>query len=76
MIRESLNAGAIDAVVSESPNQSYFMDRLTTGASSNAQYGSFSPYPNWMQLKRVGNTFTGYATARSGYLKYFMVSGT
>ncbi len=62
MIRQSLLAGDVAAAVSEYPNESYFTDRLTTGGSSSSQYGSFSPYPNWMQLTRVGNTFTGYAS--------------
>ncbi len=61
MIRQSLNPGDIEAVVSES-GESYFTDRLTTGGSATSQYGSISSYPNWMQLTRVGNTFTGYTS--------------
>ena len=62
MIRQSLNANDVAASVSEYPNQSNFTDRLTTGGSPSSQYGSFSPYPNWMQLTRVGNTFTAYTS--------------
>ena len=62
IIRESLNAGAIQAVVEESPNTSYFFDRTTTGGSSAYQTGNFAAYPNWMELTRVGNVFTAYVS--------------
>jgi len=62
MIRESLSAGAIQAVVTEYPNTSGFYNRQTTGGSSASQGGSFTPYPNWLKLTRVGNTFTAYVS--------------
>jgi len=62
MIRESLSGSATDAVVAELPNQSYFFDRTTTGGSVTYQNGSFTPYPNWMKLTRIGNVFTAYVS--------------
>jgi len=63
LIRESLSPGAIQAAISEYPSQSGFYNRQTTGGSSASQVGSFTAYPNWMKLTRVGNSFSAYVAS-------------
>jgi RHS repeat-associated protein len=68
MIRETLNAGAADASVFYSGGSGYvsLQDRPTTGAAVNQVQGPYLPYtaafPEWVELVRAGNTFTGYAS--------------
>jgi hypothetical protein len=61
MIRETLDSGATDASVFYTSSYTYMQDRPSTGAS--IAYPTQSSYhyalPQWLQLVRSGNTFTG-----------------
>ena len=63
MIRETLNPGATDAFVYYSFH-TYMQDRTTTGAAA-VSLGSSSAYgiPEWLELVRAGNTFTGFVSS-------------
>ncbi len=65
MIRETMNVGSTDAFVYFSPNTAYLCARTTTGGSTSFQGTSyFSPAtPYWVELTRVGNTFSGYVSS-------------
>ncbi|MBZ5689021.1 MAG: IPT/TIG domain-containing protein [Acidobacteriia bacterium] len=62
MIRESLDPSSTMAFVYYYPNQAYFYDRPTTGASITSQTAGVgaSAYPYWVKLVRSGNNFTAY----------------
>src|SRR4029077_7214413 len=63
MIRETLTPSSTDAYAWFWPNQAYLQYRPATCASVATQIASFdgsSPY--WLQLVRIGSTFTGYAS--------------
>lgn len=62
MIRESLRADAINAMLYYYPNSAYFDDRPSTGASTSSNMGGATPprYPYWVKLVRTGSTFTAY----------------
>ena len=67
MIRESLSSGATEATAFFGYNNATWMEeRPSTGAtmvnlSGNGMYG-FAP-PEWLELVRTGNTFTGYVSS-------------
>jgi regulation of enolase protein 1 (concanavalin A-like superfamily)/fibronectin type 3 domain-containing protein len=64
MIRESLNANAINAFIAVTPgNGVTWQVRSATGGSTvNTAAGGLSA-PYWVKLVRSGNTFTGYRSA-------------
>jgi RHS repeat-associated protein len=65
MIRETLNSGATDATVFYSGGSGYlyFQDRPTTGATASTAQGSYvNAFPEWLELVRAGNTFTGFSS--------------
>jgi len=65
MIRETMNAGATNAAIVESPqpNNFGFEARTTTnGYSSQSGWVSVTP-PYWVKLTRSGNNFSGYTSA-------------
>jgi len=65
MARETLSANARHAssFATENINGAYFASRITVGGNT-TNAGSFPVgYPNtWLRLRRVGNTFTGFAS--------------
>ncbi|HTD68262.1 MAG TPA: PA14 domain-containing protein, partial [Candidatus Limnocylindria bacterium] len=65
MIRESLNADSIHALMVVTPgNGSSFQRRITTGGASGHTFpgdGVVAPY--WVRLVRSGTTFTGYKSS-------------
>ena len=61
MIRETLNAGSADAFLYYQPNQAELFYRSSAGASTASQYiGYATSSPYWLQLTRIGSTFTGF----------------
>jgi len=66
MIRETLNPGATDATVFYSGGSGYlyFQDRPTTGATVSTVQGSYvgTAFPEWLEVVRAGNTFTGFSS--------------
>jgi titin len=62
MIRESLNANSIHALMVMTPgNGSSFQRRTTTGGgSAHSTPGDGTAAPHWVRLVRNGTTFTGY----------------
>jgi RHS repeat-associated protein len=61
MIRETLNPGAADAVVFyDSYGGEYMQSRATTGANAANLNSLGGNLPQWLELSRTGNTFTGY----------------
>jgi RHS repeat-associated protein len=66
MIRETLNSGATDATVfyAGATGYLYFQDRPTTGATVSTAQGSYvgTAFPEWLEVVRAGNTFTGFSS--------------
>lgn len=66
MIRETLNTGATNATVEDSPDpENFSFDvRTTTGGSAGeiGYVGDMKP-PYWVQVVRSGNSFTGYVSS-------------
>jgi RHS repeat-associated protein len=63
MIRETLNPGAVDAVVFyDSYGGEYMQSRAPTGASAANLGSQGGNMPQWLELSRAGNTFTGYVS--------------
>jgi hypothetical protein len=67
MIRDSLDAGAADDFMLDTPNPSHqepvmqFRDSDGGQTSDTGNHvGATNPTPIWLRLDRVGNTFTGY----------------
>jgi len=65
MIRQSLDADAVNAFMTLTPGKgSYFQRRLTAGAATVATSGGTAiKAPYWVKLVRTGNTFSGYQSA-------------
>jgi hypothetical protein len=64
MIRESTAAGSIHAMMVVTPgNGSAFQRRLATGGQSFTTPGGPAPLPQWVRLRRVGDTITAYTSA-------------
>jgi RHS repeat-associated protein len=63
MIRETLNPGATDAVVFyDGYGGVYMQDRPTTGANAANLGSQCGNLPEWLELSRAGNSFTGYCS--------------
>jgi glucose/arabinose dehydrogenase/regulation of enolase protein 1 (concanavalin A-like superfamily) len=63
MIRETLTAGSIHAMMVLTPgNGLAFQRRLTTGGSTSTTMGSWVPAPYWVKVVRSGNTFSAYSS--------------
>jgi hypothetical protein len=61
MIRESLNANSVHALVNLTPSVgAEFIRRTTTGGSSSSTGNSGVTAPYWVRLVRSGSTFTAY----------------
>jgi len=64
MVRESLNANAVQAMVVVTPSSGIsFQWRSITGGSTSSTAGPSVTTPYWIRLIRSGNTFTGYYSA-------------
>jgi len=64
MVRESLNANSVQAMVVVTPSSGVsFQWRSTTGGSTSTTAGPSVTAPYWIRLVRSGNTFTGYYSA-------------
>jgi hypothetical protein len=63
MIRETLAANSKHAhmLVSAAGTPS-FQRRLTTGGGSSATNGTITTFPQWVRLRRDGDTFTGFVS--------------
>jgi regulation of enolase protein 1 (concanavalin A-like superfamily) len=64
MIRETLAAGATNAIVEVTPgNGTWMQGRTTTGGTTGSIQGpSTVAAPYWVRLVRAGNLFTGYVS--------------
>jgi len=64
MIRETLDTGATNAAVVDSPSPGYFgFDvRSTTNGNTNQIGWTSATPPYWVKLVRSGNTFSGYSS--------------
>ncbi len=66
MMRETMDSGAADAYIFFQGglyNENYIYDRPSTGAQvvyDGQPYGFAGSIPEWMEMTRVGSTFTGY----------------
>ena len=61
MIRETLGAGATNALMEITPsNGARLQARTTTGASSVSTLGPLIAAPYWVRVTRASGTFTGY----------------
>ena len=61
MIRETLAAGATNALMEITPsNGARFQARITTGASAVNTQGALVTAPYWVRVTRASGTFTGY----------------
>ena len=58
MIRESLNANAINAACSVSPSSIMFTSRNATGGATTTTTVTGVAAPYWVRMQRVGNVFT------------------
>jgi|HubBroStandDraft_6_1064221.scaffolds.fasta_scaffold02149_4 RHS repeat-associated protein len=64
MIRETLNADAINAFVAYQGSGISFSDRANTGANASSQTnGTTLSLPYWVMLVRSGSTFSGYQSS-------------
>ncbi|EDY17497.1 Ig family protein [Chthoniobacter flavus Ellin428] len=64
MIRESTDAGAINAFMAITPgNGTTFQSRTATGGSSTSNNTSGRAAPYWVKLVRSGSTITGYSSS-------------
>jgi RHS repeat-associated protein len=65
MIRETLEPGAADASVfyAGATGYTYMQDRPSTGATVSQVQGQYvNAFPEWMEMVRAGNTFTGFVS--------------